>query len=64
MTAYELARLAKDVRRAQRLYFRTRTADALAESKRLERELDRVLDEFIDQPGLPGLTNSEHSDSM
>ena len=60
MTALELARIVKDCRRAQRLYFRTRTEDALAESRRLERELDKLLDEILTQPTFPGLMPSEN----
>lgn len=43
MSTYELAALAQRVREAQRAYFRHRSSELLAESKRLERELDAAV---------------------
>ncbi len=58
MTAIELARRVREMRRAQVRYFRERTVEALDESRRLERELDRTLAEIIeDRP--PMLTMRE-----
>ena len=37
--------LAKRMRKAQKEYFRTRSSAALSESKRLEREFDKALEE-------------------
>lgn len=44
MSYAEFVKLAKATRDAQRTYFRTRTSQALEESKRLERELDDAID--------------------
>lgn len=44
MTLQELAELVGKMRDAQRGFFRTRDPDVLAESKRLEREVDKALD--------------------
>jgi hypothetical protein len=53
MTTIELARRVLEVRQAQKLYFRTRTHEALDESKRLERELDKLADEILmDRPAM------------
>jgi hypothetical protein len=53
MTAIELAQRVQAMRHAQKLYFRTRTSKALDESKRLERELDKLVDEIIsDRPSM------------
>ncbi len=39
----ELASLVKEMRDAQRTYFRTRSGDALAEAKRLEKAVDEAV---------------------
>ncbi len=53
MTTIELARRVQAVRQAQKLYFRTRTGEALNESKGLERELDKIVDEIlVDRPAM------------
>ena len=53
MTTIELAHRVQAMRQAQKLYFRTRTSGALDESKRLERELDKLVDEIIsDRPAM------------
>ncbi len=53
MTAIELARRVKAVRDAQRRYFKSRTIEALDESRRLERELDKAIREILeDRPAL------------
>ena len=41
--AYEVHKLARQVRAAQKRYFKDRTQSALTESKRLEKELDELL---------------------
>jgi flagellar basal body-associated protein FliL len=48
MTTLELARRVKAVRDAQKAYFRDRTGEDLEESKRLERELDKIVKEILD----------------
>lgn len=45
MTTGEFADLVEKMRTAQKEYFRTRTQDALAISKRYEGEVDKVLTE-------------------
>jgi hypothetical protein len=53
MIAIELARRVQAMRQAQKLYFRTRTHEALDESKRLERELDKLVEEIVsDRPAM------------
>jgi hypothetical protein len=39
----DLARLVADMRNAQRQYFRTSSASALAEAKRLEKRVDETI---------------------
>ena len=41
-------KLAKQMRLAQKEYFRTRTGEALQKSKRLEKALDEALDQIDD----------------
>ena len=48
MTAIELARRVVEMRKAQKTYFREKTWEALEESKKLERELDKVVAEIIE----------------
>lgn len=43
MTAIELARAVKEMRDAQRRYYRQRNIQNLEESKRLERRLDAIV---------------------
>ncbi len=50
MTTEELARLAKQVRDAQKRYFRTRTPSDLRESKDHERRLDAAITAVLDPP--------------
>jgi hypothetical protein len=47
MTAKELARLVYNMRRAQQVYFKHRSRDALEESKRLEKEVDSKVKEIL-----------------
>lgn len=46
----DLLSLALKMREAQKEYFRTRRGDALADSKRLEREFDKAADEYFNPP--------------
>lgn len=46
----ELVLLALKMREAQKEYFKTRRSDALADSKRLEREFDKAADELFNPP--------------
>ena len=43
----EFAQLTKDMRSAQKHYFRTRSNDALETSKALERRVDRAVEEIL-----------------
>ena len=52
MNTAELARLARDMRAAQRAYFRSRTPAALELSKALERQLDAAVARVLEGPGL------------
>jgi hypothetical protein len=52
MTTTELAQQVVKVRNAQRKYFYTRGAGDLAESKRLERQLDQTVADLLRQPTL------------
>lgn len=53
MTTIELARQVQAMRHAQKLYFRTREDKALDDSRRLERELDKIVNEIIsDRPAM------------
>ena len=54
MTAEALAKLGQQVREAQRTYFRSRTSEALATSKALEKRFDQACKETLEQPGLFG----------
>lgn len=54
MTTGELAELVRDMRAAQKRYFRDRTSEALHASKELESRVDRVLRDLADPPA-PGL---------
>jgi hypothetical protein len=61
MTTIQLARCVQEMRQAQKLYFRTRTVEALDESKRLERELDKLVNEIIsDRPAMLPMFGQEH----
>jgi hypothetical protein len=63
MTTVELARRVQAMRHAQKLYFRTRTSEALDESRRLERELDKLADEIIsDKPAMLPLFDAEEGE--
>lgn len=44
-----------NVRKAQRVYFRTRTTEALEEAKRLEAQLDEMLKEYSTEHKQPEL---------
>lgn len=46
----QLAMLVRDVRAAQKRYFRERTTDALTASKSLESKLDRMAADVLDAP--------------
>jgi hypothetical protein len=53
MTTIELARVIVDMRNTQRAYFRERTPALLDESRRKEREVDKLLKEIVeDRPGM------------
>ena len=53
MTLDELARLVRQMRDAQRAYFRERSPQALSVSKELERRIDRAVANILDtQPRL------------
>jgi hypothetical protein len=52
ITVAELARAIAKMRNAQRTYFRTRAQGDLNESKRLERMLDEIVVEILQQPTL------------
>lgn len=60
MTVEELARLVQSMRDAQRQYFRKRQSDALAESIRLEQELDAAVRAIL-QPSLPIPHDGDHT---
>lgn len=47
MTPDEIVKLAKEMRDAQKSYFKTRSSGDLDKSKRLERQLDKAIDEYI-----------------
>ena len=49
MTLTELAQLVKEMREAQKLYFRDRSPQLLDHSKRLERELDLTCKVILDR---------------
>lgn len=51
MDATDLAILVNEMRAAQKEYFRTRSAKALEESKRLERKVDRCCQSVLDGQG-------------
>lgn len=51
MTTIELARKVQAMRTAQKVYFKSRDIKSLDQSKRLERELDKLLAEILaDKP--------------
>lgn len=53
LNAVELAELVRQMREAQRLYFRERSPQALSVAKELERRVDRAVDEVLnEQPKL------------
>ena len=41
----DFIKLVKEMRETQKLYFKTRNAEVLVESKRLEREVDKKIEE-------------------
>lgn len=45
MEANEFVKLVKEMREMQKKYFKTRDTKVLAESKRLEREVDKEIEE-------------------
>ena len=47
MTVKELARMVYEMRKAQKEYFKGRGSDSLEESKRLEREIDKTVEEVL-----------------
>lgn len=47
MTAFEIIKLAKETRDAQKAYFKNRTYSDLDRSKQLERQLDKAIDEYL-----------------
>lgn len=47
MTADEIIRLAKETRDAQKAYFKTRSSSDLDKSKKLERQLDREIEDYM-----------------
>lgn len=46
----EIIKLAKETRDAQKAYFKTRGHTELAQSKQLERRLDKAIDEYLNPP--------------
>ena len=55
MTADEIIKLAKEMRDAQKSWFLCHNRSDLDKSKRLERQLDAAIDEYLDpQPTLFG----------
>lgn len=44
MNIEEFAKLVKEMRDAQKTYFKTRDSKVLSESKRLEKEVDKAVD--------------------
>ena len=61
MNAIELARKVYETRNAQRKYFKVRSMNNLAECKRLEKELDRILAEIITDREMPLIGLSENN---
>lgn len=58
MTAKSFFNLVREMREAQRSYFRTRSKDLLEKSKLLEREVDREIarvDKLLSEKTTPGL---------
>lgn len=47
ITSKELAKKVKEMRKAQTLFFRTKQFRALDNARRLEREVDQMVDEVI-----------------
>jgi hypothetical protein len=47
----QFAKLVAEMRQAQTEYFRTRSTTALEQSKRLERQVDKALQELADKQG-------------
>lgn len=47
MTPDEIIKLAKETRDAQKAYFKTRGYTELDQSKKLEKTLDRAIDEYL-----------------
>lgn len=47
----DFIKLVKEMRETQKRYFKTRNAEVLAESKRLEREVDKKIEEA--EKGIP-----------
>lgn len=53
MTTIELARCVREMRQAQKAYFKERTLESLDESKLLERQVDKTVKEILeDKPAL------------
>ena len=50
MTPDEIIKLAKETRDAQKAYFKTRGYTELDKSKKLERQLDKAIDEYLNPP--------------
>lgn len=53
MTLGELATLVALMRRAQKIYFRVRDAESLAEAKRLERQVDAACRRILEDKPTP-----------
>lgn len=65
MTATEIINLAKKMRNAQKTYFRTRLRADLNESKSLERQFDKAVEEYErNNPQLLIDIFSDYEDSM
>lgn len=47
MQPIEIIRLGRDMRKAQKEYFRIRTTTALNKSKALEKQFDKAVEEFL-----------------
>lgn len=50
MTSDEIINLAKEMRAAQKAYFKTRGYAELDQSKKLEKRLDKAIDEYLNPP--------------
>lgn len=61
MNAQQFFFLTKDVREAQKLYFQTRTTEALNKSKALEAQLDAEIEKTLIAKGLKEVPHTQTS---